>query len=242
MKREVRILAQDAIGSVTQEVWHPETSEERADALALTMRAKPSGWNVQDELNEIRGLIDKALSGMGWPNSKQRIAVNADGKWRPIEAREDVRENEKFWWSFLWIREAAPPLSEVFYLGNMVFSLECLQNALDKGDQLQLFHHAMRLGMYQSEIDVRKIALRYADVGKRQIAAGDEGRNQRSMGSFKSVHGKAAQARAHELLAEKPNRTWRQIQVILAKEFSSEEKPVSAETIRKSISNPKKDR
>ena len=119
------------VGSRSERIVGPvapsEDEEERADALALTMRAKPSGWNVQDELNEIRGLIDKALSGMGWPNSKQRIAVNADGKWRPIEAREDVRENEKFWWSFLWIREAAPPLSEVFYLGNMVFSLECLQ-------------------------------------------------------------------------------------------------------------------
>lgn len=244
MKRFKAVYAKDALGEVSHEIWEAERASERNEAIARTLypNAKPKGWTVEDDIAEMRGLIDAGLVGMGWPSSGAQLAVTDNGSWRAISDPSEAAEGEQFRWAFMWIDKTAEPLSEPYFLGKMAFCLFAMENNLALSDMRSFMHNSMRMGMYQSEIDVRKIALRYADVGKRQIAAGDEGRNQLSKKSFKSVHGKAAQDRANELFAEKPDRTWRQIQVILVKEFSTKEKPVSAETIRKSISNPKKDR
>ncbi|MEX1234396.1 MAG: hypothetical protein WEB56_05355 [Roseovarius sp.] len=239
MKRFKAIYAKDALGEVSRDIWEAESPSERNEALARTLypNTKPKSWTVEDDIAEMRRLVDTGLIGMGWPPSGARLAVADDGSWREIAHPEDVGEGERHRWSFLWVDGAAPPLSEAYFLGKMAFCLSALEENLADGDMRGFLYNSMRLGMYQTEIDVRKIALRYADVGKRQLAAGEQGRNQRTAGSFKATYGEVAQDRAHELLTEKPGRTWRQIQLMLAKEYS-----VSAETIRKSISNPKKDR
>jgi hypothetical protein len=243
MKRERWIIASDALGTVGRDVWHPDTPEETAEAWARTLNAKPKGWGILDELSEIRSLVDAGLDGMGWPASCVRLAVSKDKAdwgafgqgWRVIERREEVGDGEMFRWSFLWIEGAAPALSEAYFLGKMAFSLQAIEDHLEKDDLLTVFHHSMRLGLYQSEIDVRRIALRYAETGKDIHQGSRRGNDMKSAGSFKARHGAAAQARAFDLLAEKPDRTWSKIRDLLAEEFG-----VSAETIKKSVRNPKK--
>jgi len=205
--------------------------------LKLTFRAKPAGWGIRDEIAEIRNLVDIALIGMGWPRSKERIAVDQKGGWRSIASHDDLRAGEIFHWSFTWIDVAAKPLSEAHFLGRMAFEIACIEHAIESGDTLALFRHAARLGSVQTEIDVRRIALRFATVGQNQLAASKEGSAKRSAGSFKAIHGAEAQSRAGELHRGHPHWTWAKICKTIAAEYG-----VGTETVKKSLTNPKKDR
>ncbi|WP_397544215.1 hypothetical protein [Roseovarius salis] len=173
MKRYRAIYAKDAIGEVSRDVWEPETPSERNEALARTLypNAKPKSWTVEDDIAEMRGLVDAGLIGMGWPPSSARLAVADDGSWREISDPKEVGEGEQHRWAFMWIDGAAPSLSEAYFLGKMAFCLVCMESNLAGGDMRGFMHNSMRLGMYQTEIDVRRIALRFADEGKK-IAAG----------------------------------------------------------------------
>lgn len=237
MKRERWIVASDAIGSIEQEVWQPETPDERAEALRKTLyaNAKPIGWGVLDDLTEIRELVDAGLVGLGWPPSYVRLAVTDSGKWRIIDSPNDLRSGETFKWSFLWIDKVAPPLSEAYWLGRISFALESARQHFERSDMRSFFLSAMRLGAYQIEIDVRRVALRYAETGKKNYQDSRRGTDILKAGSFKSLHGEAAQAMANRLLAEKPDRTWKKICELVAAEYG-----VSTETIRKKVENPKK--
>lgn len=169
MKRERWIIAHDALGEIAREVWQPETPQEQSEALrkSLYPNPRPKGWGLADELAEMRDLIDRGLIGMGWPPSNVPLAVTPEGGWRVVEGAHDVGEGEAFRWSFTWIDQAAEPLTEAYWLGRMAFSLAAIDAHLERGDMLTLFQHAMRLGAHQTEIDVRKIALRYAESGKK---------------------------------------------------------------------------
>lgn len=235
MRRERHLIAKDAISFVEREVWQPETPQERGKALALTLGAKPKGWGIRDEIGEIRELIDVALHGMGWPRSNECIAVDQNGEWRPITSPDELREGEKFHWSFMWISDAAEPLSEAYFLGKMSFEIAGIEHAIEAGDMLAIFRHGGRIGAHQTEIDVRRIALRYATIGRKQLAASEAGRATRSADSFKTLYGDEAQRRADALHLENQRRTWARIRQILAAEYE-----VSAETIKKALKNPKK--
>ncbi|WP_179141928.1 hypothetical protein, partial [Salibaculum halophilum] len=116
-----------------------------------------------------------------------------------IEGREEVGDGEMFRWSFLWIEDAAPALSEAYFLGKMAFSLQAIEDHLEKDDLLTVSHHSMRLGLYQSEIDVRRIALSYAEMGYKYSVKSNEGAEKRR-GDFaphtKSVLSEMARLRA----------------------------------------------
>jgi hypothetical protein len=187
MKRERHLIAKDAIGAIDREVWRPETPEERAEALALTFGAKPKGYGINDEIAEIRGLIDVALNGMGWPRSRERVAVDRKGQWRSITSPDDLSEGEKFHWSFLWISDAAEPLSEAYFLGKMAFDIAAIESAIKSGNMLALFRHAGRIGVHQTKIDVRRIALRYATVGKK-LTGRNKGLQQKTQERIDFMH------------------------------------------------------
>ena len=82
----------------------------------------------------------------------------------------------------------------------------------------------------------RKSRERLALRGRDQVAAGRRGNEIKGAKSFRAKHGRAAQARADEIAAENQSWTWARIREHVAKEFD-----VSAETVKKSIRNPKKD-
>jgi len=71
--------------------------------------------------------------------------------------------------------------------------------------------------------------------GRRQAKGGHEGNAMRTDTSFRAVHGAEAQAYANDLHRQKPRLTWSAIRILIALRFD-----VSAETVKKSLINPKK--
>lgn len=71
--------------------------------------------------------------------------------------------------------------------------------------------------------------------GRKQVKGGKDGNAMRTDTSFKAIHGVEAQAYADDLHYRQPNMTWTAIRIIVAKRFK-----VSAETVKKSLTNPKK--
>lgn len=71
--------------------------------------------------------------------------------------------------------------------------------------------------------------------GQAQVKAGMRGNEMRSASGFAAMHGEEAQALAHEIADRNPNLSWTAIRNQLAAKFN-----VSAETIKKSLRNPKK--
>lgn len=202
MKRFKVVYAKDALGEVSRDVFKPETPSERNEALARTIfpNAKPKSWTVEDDIAEMRGLVDAGLIGMGWPPSGARLAVADDGSWREIVNPKDVGENEQHRWSFLWIADAAKPLSEAYFLGKMAFCLVAMEDNLARNDMRGFLHNSMRLGMYQTEIDVRIIALRYAEMGHKYLVKSKEGAEKRR-GDF-APHTEAVLSEMAKLIAE----------------------------------------
>jgi hypothetical protein len=172
------MIAEDAIGFIDREVWHPEAPEERPEALlkTLSVGSHDADRHISDDVAEMRERIDAGLARMGWPPSCARLAVSKEGTARVIASPEELRGGEVFSWSFVWIEKNALPLSEAYFLGKMAWSLQVIEWSLEKGDMMTVFRHAMRLGAYQTEIDVRRFGLRSATVGKKQTKVLDDHR------------------------------------------------------------------
>jgi hypothetical protein len=187
MKRYKAVSAKDALGEVSRDVWEPETPSERAEALnrALSVGSHHPDRQIIEDVTEMRDLVDTGLIGMGWPPSGARVAVAEDGSWREISDHEELAESELPRWADMWIGKAAEPLSEAYFLGKMAFSLKVIEESLAANDMMTVFRHAMRLGMYQTEIDIRKIAGRYAEIGKKYLTSSEEGAAKRR-GDFKA--------------------------------------------------------
>lgn len=179
MKRDKQVIAKDAMGTVTQETWTPETPQEQGKAFKQAFRCKPSGWNINHEIAEIRELIDTALDGMGWPRSGDQLAISPNGNWRKIASPDELKDREQQRWAFLWISKAAEPLSETYFLGKMAFEVECIEQAIKSGDLLSMHQHSAKLGAHQTKIDLRKIALRYAEIGHKYSVKSQEGADKR---------------------------------------------------------------
>jgi len=71
--------------------------------------------------------------------------------------------------------------------------------------------------------------------GKRQAKGGHDGNAMRTNTSFRAIHGDDAQAYADDLHRQKPRLTWSAIRIAVGLRFN-----VSAETVKKSLINPKK--
>lgn len=71
--------------------------------------------------------------------------------------------------------------------------------------------------------------------GRRQVKGGKDGNAMRADTSFKALHGAEAQAYADDLHNRQPSMTWAAMRNAVAKRFN-----VSAETVKKALTNPKK--
>lgn len=177
MKRERWILATDAIGAIEREVWLPETPDEEPEALyqMMSVGCHDPDRQIIDDVEEMRGRIDAGLIEMGWPPSNVQLAIPKNGQPRIIQTHHDMCEGDAFARSWAWIEKNAKPLSEAYWLAKMAFSLIVIEQSLEKNDMMTVFRHAMKLGAYQTEIDVRKRAGRFAETGKRYFTKSEEG-------------------------------------------------------------------
>lgn len=102
-------------------------------------------------------------------------------------------------------------------------------------DTISLAREWMLIGETWAEARFVVNHARAAVSGEKQVRAGKAGRDMRTDNSFKAVHGEAAQAMADDIAAKNPHLSWTAIRNRVAKEYS-----VSPETVKKSLTNPKK--
>lgn len=231
MKRR-EVVHRDVFGALIRETWSGDSVRDFFEHL---WREQQEALTVLEWLDEVEIWATDNLVVKGWPAPWEHLEVSPEGGWAVFPRGQEMKAAHSYTHGHAFIKERAAPLSLEYFLVEVAQDVRTARDQYMRGQIDHLFFTVARLGGNLREAHMRHKGLRFAESGKRQIDAGRRGNAMRTSRSFKSERGAEAERRAQEIAANRPDLTWAAIRGILAKEFR-----VSAETIKKTVPNPKK--